>query len=175
MNTNNTNPIEDLQVTLERAGRRCTVFGTELVEVLGSPGTVLRLAALLYARSRPDPGREGKGVEGATRQEETNERNGKEIDLEQRSFRDGGSKGEGIPACGQPAAVEQTASYLAEKLGDAKSVAFFRRVARGVPAEDIRDALVRALDLRPSDVRRSRAAYFTSLVMPHLRRCEQKP
>ena len=169
------NPIEDLQVTLERAGRRCTVFGTELVEVLGSPGTVLRLAALLYARSRPDPGREGKGVEGATRQEETNERNGDRDIYPGRSFRDGGSQGEGNATCGQPAAVEQTASYLAEKLDDSKSLAFFRRVARVVPAEDIRDALVAALDLRPSDVRRSRAAYFTSLVMPHLRRCEPKP
>jgi hypothetical protein len=43
-----------------------------------------------------------------------------------------------------------------------------------VPAEIIRDALVNALDLRPSDIRRSRAAYFTSLVMPHLRRHESK-
>jgi hypothetical protein len=63
---------------------------------------------------------------------------------------------------------------LADKLGDTKSMAFFRRVAEVVPAEVIRDALVRALDLRPSDVRRSRAAYFTSLIMPHLRRCEPK-
>jgi hypothetical protein len=38
----------------------------------------------------------------------------------------------------------------------------------------IRDALVKALDLRPADVRRSRAAYFTSLIMPHLRRCDPK-
>jgi hypothetical protein len=43
-----------------------------------------------------------------------------------------------------------------------------------LPPEVIRDALVKALDLRPSDVRRSRAAYFTSIIMPHLRRCEPK-
>jgi len=138
MNTNNTSPIDDLQVTLERAGRRCTVFGSELVDVLGSPGVVLRLAAILYARSRPPIGLEGTtGMSNAT--------------------------------------PEQIASYLADKLEDAKSLAFFRRVAEVVPAVTIREALVTALDLRPSEIRRSRAAYFTSLIMPHLRRCDPKP
>jgi hypothetical protein len=138
MNTNNTSPIDDLQVTLERAGRRCTVFGSELVDVLGSPGVVLRLAAILYARSRTPIGLEGTtGMSNAT--------------------------------------PEQIASYLADKLEDAKSLAFFRRVAEVVPAVTIREALVTALDLRPSEIRRSRAAYFTSLIMPHLRRCGPKP
>jgi len=139
MNTNNNNsPIDDLQVTLERAGRRCTVFGGELVKVLGSPGVVLRLAAILYARSRLSTELEGTtGIGNAT--------------------------------------PEQIASYLAYKLDDTKSLAFFRRVAEVVPAVAIREALVTALDLRPSEIRRSRAAYFTSLIMPHLRRCGPKP
>lgn len=173
-----TNPtlskLGDLEITLSRAGRTSTLTGSELAQLLDSPGIVIRLAAVLYSRSRPITGREGTtGIGEATRQEETDERNGKKTDLQQRSFWDEGCRGEGIPACGQ--AAEQTASYLADKLGDAKSLAFFRRVAKVVPAEVIRDALVTALDLRPCDIRRSRAAYFTSLVMPHLRRCEPKP
>ena len=172
-----TNPtlskLGDLEITLSRAGRTSTLTGSELARLLDSPGIVIRLAAVLYSRSRPVTGREGTtGIGEATRQEEPNERNGKKTDLQQRSFWDEGCRGEGIPACGQ--AAEQTASYLADKLGDAKSLAFFRRVAQVVPAEVIRDALVAALDLQPSDVRRSRAAYFTSLIMPHLRRCEPK-
>jgi hypothetical protein len=107
-------------------------------------------------------------------QHETKEANGKESIRGQRSFAwDKGSKGEGLSARWQ--AAEQTASYLADKLGDRKSLAFFRRVTEVLPPEVIRDALVRALDLRPSDVRRSRAAYFTSIIMAHLRRCEPKP
>ena len=172
-----TNPtlskLGDLEITLSRAGRTSTLTGAELAQLLDSPGIVIRLAAVLYSRSRPITGREGTtGIGEATSQEEPNERNGKKTHLQQRSFWDEGCRGEGIPACGQ--AAEQTASYLADKLGDAKSLAFFRRVAKVVPAEVIRDALVTALDLRPSDIRRSRAAYFTSLVMPHLRRCESK-
>ncbi|MGA7740274.1 MAG: hypothetical protein WBP56_03075 [Polyangia bacterium] len=173
-----TNPtlskLGDLEITLSRAGRTSTLTGSELAQLLDSPGIVIRLAAVLYSRSRPIAEREGTtGIGEATSQEETDERNGKKTDLQQRSFWDEGSRGEGSPACGQ--SVEQTASYLADKLGDAKSMQFFRRVAQVVPAEVIRDALVTALDLRPCDIRRSRAAYFTSLVMPHLRRCESKP
>jgi hypothetical protein len=172
-NPTSSNPVGDLEITLSRSGRSCALTGAELAQLLASPGIVIRLAAVLYSRSRAITGREGTtGIGEATRQEETNERNGKKIDIQQRSFWDEGSRGEGIPACGQ--AIEQAASYLADKLGDTKSLAFFRRVARVVPAEIIRDALVNALDLRPSDIRRSRAAYFTSLVMPHLRRHESK-
>ena len=172
-----TNPtlskLGDLEITLSRSGRTLTLTGAELAQLLDSPGIVIRLAAVLYSRTRPATGREGTtGMGEAARQVGTDERNGRKIDSEQRSFWDEGCRGEGAPTRGE--AAEQTASYLADKLGDTKSKAFFRRVAEVVPAEVIRDALVRALDLRPSDVRRSRAAYFTSLIMPHLRRCEPK-
>lgn len=66
--------------------------------------------------------------------------------------------------------VERIACHLADRLDDTKSLAFYRRVAASIPTEVIRDALARALDLRPASVRRSRAAYFTSLVRPHLQR-----
>jgi hypothetical protein len=169
-NPTSSNSVGDLEITLSRLGRSCLLTGSELARLL-SPGIVIRLAAILYARSHPSVGR--KGTTGASQQEEADEPNGTQTGSKQRSFWDERPRGDGISACRQSA--EQTASYLADKLGDAKSMAFFRRVAEVLPAEVIRDALVAALDLRPCDIRRSRAAYFTSLVMPHLRRCEPKP
>lgn len=158
--------VGDLQITLERAGRTCTLTGAEIAELVGSPGLVIRLAAVLYSRSF-GAGREGAtGMGGAARQEEPNGPNGKEINSQTRSFRDGGPKGEGAV---RPE-VERTACYLADRLDDAKSLAFYRLVAARVPAEIIREALTSALDLRPANVRRSRAAYFTSLVRPHPQR-----
>lgn len=158
--------VGDLQVTLSRAGRSCTLASAELAKLVGSPALVIRLAAVLFARSAR-LGREGTtGMGGTPRYEGTDERNGKEINTDGRSFRDGGSKGEGPVAPD----FEKTASYLADRLDDRKSLAFYRLVAASVPSEVIRDALTRALDLERASVRRSRAAYFTSLVRPHLQR-----
>ena len=174
-----TNPtlskLGDLEITLARAGRTCARTGAELAQLLDSPGIVIRLAAVLYSRSRPVTGNSGATEKGEAvrQQEEGTERSGMGSVLGQRSFGwDGESRREGVSTRGQ--AAERTASYLADKLGDFKSMAFFRRVAEVLPPEVIRDALVKALDLRPADVRRSRAAYFTSLIMPHLRRCDPK-
>lgn len=64
--------------------------------------------------------------------------------------------------------IERLAAHLAAALRDEKSIAFFRIVARAVPREVIRDALVRALDA--ASVRRSRGALFAHLVRPHLPR-----
>jgi hypothetical protein len=129
-----TNPtlstLGDLQITLARASRICTLSGAELAKLVGSPAIVIRLAAVLYSR----------GAFGQAR--------------------------EGIP---RPQ-IEKTACYLAERLDDAKSLDFYRRVAASVPTEVIREALARALDLPAANVRRSRAAYFTSLLRPHLQR-----
>jgi hypothetical protein len=174
-----TNPtlskLGDLQITLSRSGRICTLTGAELAKLVDSPGMVIRLAAVLYSRTRPVTGKEGASWKGeVVRKEEKRNWNGTENILGQCSFGwDAGSGGDVVSARAQ--AAERTASYLAEKLGDRKSMAFFRRVAEVLAPEVIRDALVRALDLRPSEVRRSRAAYFTSIIMPHLRRCEPKP
>jgi hypothetical protein len=174
-----TNPtlskLGDLEITLARAGRIYTLTGAELAKLVDSPGMVIRLAAVLYSRTRPVTGKEGASAKGEVdRQEKARERDGTENILGQCSFGwDARSGGDRVPTRAQ--AAERTASYLAEKLGDTKSMAFFRRVAEVLAPEVIRDALVRALDLRPSEVRRSRAAYFTSIIMPHLRRCEPKP
>jgi hypothetical protein len=62
---------------------------------------------------------------------------------------------------------ERLADYLATRLGDEKSLAFYGLVARSVPREVIGDALGRALDVPRHNVRRSRAALFTALIRPH--------
>jgi len=168
MNNPTLSKLGDLQITLARAGRICTITGAELAKLVDSPGMVIRLAAVLYSLTRPFAVHEE-----VARAEETDEPNGRGSVRGQGSFVwDRGSRGEGISTRRQ--AAERTANYLAEKLGDPKSIAFFRRAAEVLPPEVIRDALVKALDLRPSAVRRSRAAYFTSIIMPHLRRCEPK-
>lgn len=156
-------PVGDLRITLSRAGLACTIAGAELAKLVGSPGLVVRLAAVLYAKNSSSEREGTTGVGEATRREETNERNDEDIDSG-RSFRDRGSKGEGNLS----PEVERLASYLADRLNDGHSLAFYRLVAAQVPAEIVRDALTRALDVPAANVRRSRAAYFTTLVRPHL-------
>ncbi len=161
--------IGDLEITLARAGRSHTLTGAELAAFVGSPGIVIRLVALLYAKTHPlQAGKEGAtGEIEATRQRETNERNDQNRYLPNRSFQEEGCRGEGIHPCGQDA--DRIANWLADSLGDPKSLAFYRKLATTVPIEVIREALARTLDLALVHVRRSRAAYFTSLVMPHFR------
>ena len=57
-----TNPtlskLGDLEITLSRSGRTCALTGAELAQLLDSPAIVIRLAAVLYSRSRPGTGRE---------------------------------------------------------------------------------------------------------------------
>lgn len=64
---------------------------------------------------------------------------------------------------------EHLAAYLATKLRDEKSMAWYRLVARRVDRSVIQDALMRALDIPARDLRRSRGAVFTAIVRPHLR------
>jgi hypothetical protein len=61
------------------------------------------------------------------------------------------------------------ASYLADRLDDAKSFAWYRMVVSQVPRSVVEAALVRALDVPARSVRKSRAAIFTSLVRHHVR------
>ncbi len=64
---------------------------------------------------------------------------------------------------------EQLAAYLATKLKDDKSMAWYRLVAQRVDRNIIQDALMRALDIPARDLRRSRGAVFTAIVRPYLR------
>lgn len=135
--------VGDLQITLARAGLHCTISGAELAKLVGSPGLVIRLAAVLYARN--------SGLERA--------KMGQPSEREATKQRSAGSL--------RPE-VERTACHLADRLDDGKSLSFYRLVAEHVPSEVVRDALTRALDVPAANVRRSRAAYFTSLIRPHL-------
>ncbi len=71
---------------------------------------------------------------------------------------------------GQAVDTQCLADYLAKRLDDEKSLAFYQLVARRVPREVVQEALTRALDVPRKDVRRSRAALFTSIVREHLPR-----
>jgi hypothetical protein len=127
-----TNPtlfkLGDLQITLSRSGRTCTLSGAELAKHIDSQAIVVRLTAVLYARSAPSL----------------------------------------VKDCTLRPEIENTACYLADRLDDGNSLAFYRLVAEHVATEVIRNSLTRALDLPAANVRRSRAAYFTSLIRPHL-------
>lgn len=63
---------------------------------------------------------------------------------------------------------EQHAVYIADAFDDMRSLAWYRLVLRVVPREVVWDAFVRARDLTRSNVRRSRAALFTSIVRHHV-------
>jgi len=67
------------------------------------------------------------------------------------------------------------ADYLARRLRDEKSTAWYQLVVRVVPREVVQDALARTLDAPRRDIRRSRAALFTSIVLPHVRRARRAP
>lgn len=82
-----------------------------------------------------------------------------------------GSRGEGNPRPHRTVDnLEPLAVELADRLGDWKSLRFFRLVARRLPECDVRAALAVALEVPTADVRRSRAAIFTSLVIGRLER-----
>jgi hypothetical protein len=144
----------------------------ELARALGLSGREAHLRSLLLASCYPQAVHgEGKPTEGMRRflspRNET-------IDIN--SFPD---VGEGWGSGGNHGgpSPEQLANELSDQLSDHHSLPFYRLVAVHVPAEVIRDALLRALEPAPRDIRRSRAAYFTALVRPHLprRRRGQRP
>ena len=175
MNTNHDNsPITELRVTIERGDRRCTLTGAELDRLFDGPVSIKLTAALFSQAWASSSGRKGTiGDGGAVKQDVTGTNgNVSEKLLNNRSVHRGeggvGSRGEedGEVSTGD---TERLASYLADRLADPKSLAFYRRVAVLVPREVVREALVAALDLAPAEVRKSRAAYFTAIVRPHLR------
>ena len=64
--------------------------------------------------------------------------------------------------------IMRIAVHLADSLGDWKSLAFFRKVARLVPESRIQEALRSTLDLKPTEIEVSRGAYFNALMRPYL-------
>jgi len=173
--------IDDMLITIALGPRHRTVFARELAEALGVKDVRGALWQLLCGDDRADihspvdshnsasadPGKKGgRGIEGAPRQEETNERNNNYQKALALSV-----SGEGEEGCrGEEGESDKLrfAHYLAGRLGDLKSLSFYERVARQLPRETALDALARAVDVHPSSIRRSRAALFTAIVRPHL-------
>lgn len=164
-------PFPDLVVTLELGDHRRTLRAGDLADDLREWLVRLLLGAGTLSGSvdihSVVHGKEGEGDGWVLPDPRTNA-----ISIHRfRAFqnREGKEVGSGEEPRGgtdaSPLAVE-----LADRLDDWKSLPFYDLVARRVPADLIRDALTRALDVPSSRLRRSRAAYFTALVRPHLGR-----
>lgn len=152
------------RITLELGGHRRTVLASTLATRLAETDVHAAVTGLLFGSepSLSDGEARGKGSEGDPSFPVTNE------EKESLSPFVPGEEGKGCRGREEEANPSALAAHLADALDDSHSLAFYQLVARSVPPEAIRDALTRALDLRPQDVRRSRAAYFTALVRPLL-------
>jgi hypothetical protein len=152
------NATPDLVVTVQSGDRRLCLTGLEIDERFG-PLLRKRLLDLLYPST----------VDNSLSQyiSLTNERN-EDIYTCLLKGEEGYEGGEGAEEAVDNR-VARLADYLAERLRDEKSLRFYRQVAGQVAPDVILEALTAALDLRPGDVRVSRAAYFTAMILPHLR------
>ncbi len=157
-------PVESPRVTLSLGSRHVTLEAAELATLV-SRAIHESLAAMLFASPAPSGERKGALGDGEGLPGTPNETNG--VCSHSFSFREEGGPGEeGTLPVDSP---ERLADELARVLDDARSLAFFQRVSIEVDRELIREALTRALDVPLRDVRRSRAAIFASLVLPHMR------
>lgn len=156
-------PIDRPQITVALGNRRLTVDAAEFASRMAS-AMEHAIVGLLFESERRFGERKGTIGDGERLREILNEAN--EYCHHPLAFREEGGPGEeGSPHVDNPLHV---ADYLANRLDDEKSLAFYKLVA-SLPREVIRDALMRALDVPARDIRRSRAAIFASLVRPHLR------
>lgn len=159
------------RVALEFGAHRRTVAVADLAQALGLPGQEAKVVSALFTAARPEPVRNPNGEREPTESfplsstEETKNVN-ERVDIYS-SLPLPENVGEPAGSRGDPKA-ERLAVYLAERFNDWKSYAFFLSVARRVPREVVLDALGRALDIPRSEVRRSRAAYFTTIIRRHL-------
>ncbi len=164
------NPDFALRITLELGTHRREFEAAELTSILALDDLEPALLALLFRGPYPqfvNKRRGGRGEEASRLEKNDND------DIN--SFvREGEERERGCRGKGREEEIEALASHLADRLDDRKSLALYRRLARTVPAEVIRDCLGHALDLPRSQVRRSRAAYFTALCLPHLRERERR-
>jgi hypothetical protein len=144
-----------LRVALTHGGKRMELDAAELEQLLELPGLARRLPALFVQGGRGstenlpslpvtlNASQESSGTQG------------------------GSSRGVGGASCDEPVDdVDNFAGYLADAFDDAKSLAWYRKVVRTLPRPVVQDALVRTREARRSDIRRSRAALFTSIVRP---------
>lgn len=154
-----------LRITLELGTHHREFEAAELAAILELDDLEPALLGLLFQGPHPQVVNKRRGTLGGGDSRQENNENVSFVREEE--GRERGCRGEG-----REEEARELASFLAERLDDAKSLAFYRRIARIVPSPIIRDCLTRALDLPARDVRRSRAAYFTALCLPHLREHE---
>ena len=157
-----------LRITLELGTRRREFEAAELAAALDLDGLEPLLLALLFRGPYPQLVNKRRGVrgEGASRKE------GNDNDDIYSFVREGEERERGCRGKEREEGAEVLAIHLADRLDDRKSLALYRRLARAIPAPIIRDCLARTLDVPRSKVRRSHAAYFTALCLPHLREHE---
>lgn len=168
---------DDIVITIALGPLRRHVFAFEVAEalMLSTEHVTATLASLLRvppSLSTAETGKEGTiGMDGAS--ESTRPENANSKDSKRVSESVEGEEGEGSRGGEEEGGSETDpgfAGYLADRLGDAKSLAFYERVVGELPHEVVLDAVCRALDCPEDRVRKSRAALFTHIVLPRLRR-----
>jgi hypothetical protein len=70
--------------------------------------------------------------------------------------------------------ADERARELADALGDPESLAWYRKVLAALSPDVVQDAVSTATSVPASKLRRSRAAYFTSIVAPLVREAREQ-
>lgn len=190
-------PIQDIIITLELGEHHRSISCALLAHTLGIPeirNALLRLLTNNYPQpihnthTQDIPNESSKNWEGEgdigdeggrDRGEGTKEGQYQNfyqafVTREEKEKGSGGKpRGGGSPADDDPAMM--LATELASRLADPGSLAWYVIVARSVPWRVIDHALTRALEIRRSELRRSRAAYFAGIVRPHLQAHGKNP
>ncbi len=153
-----------LEITITFGSHSRRIAGRELVTAMQASATLTTLVRLATSSGRPQVVHGEEGVGGESGPLELNAEN---ISALTRSVPERSERSERVT---RPGARElgERAELLASTLHDLRSLAWYRHVVARVPEDVIRDALARARDLPTADIRRSRAALFTSIVRPYL-------
>lgn len=168
--------IQEMSVTIACGSRTRAVAPEALARQLGLATVRPALFALLLGPVDPQPVPIGSSPSGEPTEGERSfapnvGTNGTNVDVPQKYIL-GNVSERSLPE-GQedfPESADALAKKLADALNDPGSLAWFRQVAETLDPLLVRHALVRALNVPPDRLRRSRAAYFTSIVAPLVRR-----
>lgn len=168
----------DLAVTLSLGSTRRAVPALELARLLGLPELPAQLLAVLLGQVPEAVIHSPSTVAGEHERDFLSSETNGNSNLRFRTFSDSGEEEleasraacelAVLNAAGSSTDAKRLAGYLADRLDDRKSLAFYALVASVVPREVVSAALASAIDLPARDVRRSRAAYFTAIVRPYV-------
>lgn len=170
-------PLPTISITLTAGTTSRAVTIADMTAALASPDPYSAISRLLF-ESDPQLANKGKGGWGEedSRIEITNNDNkySQEKTLNTVSVgEEEGSRGE--EGADDAEFIHSLAEYLADRLQDRHSLAWYRLVAATASHAVIQDALSRTLDVPRSRIRKSRAAYFTALIRPHVPRLLRYP